>query len=62
MRSVSPTGDMAMTMMACADTMGTEYEFTQALGTVDGYRITGDTLALLTGGTVVLRFEAIYLQ
>jgi putative lipoprotein len=54
-------GPLAMTMMACIDQMETEQKYTQALGEMDSYKITGDTLLIYHDGTVILRFEAIYL-
>lgn len=51
---------MVGTMMACEKGMETERAFLQALGRVDGWRISGRTLDLLDGsGTEVARFEGL---
>ena len=52
-------GPMAMTMMACADSMETETAFMQALEAMDNHRIQGDELRMFQGDTEVLLFRAV---
>jgi len=52
-------GQMASTMMACANGMGTEQDFLKALGEVKRWKIVGKQLELMDGaGKVVAVFEA----
>lgn len=56
-------GTLAMTRMACPDTMlKVEQATTEALGNFNGYTIHGDTLTLLKDGKMLARFEALYLK
>jgi len=56
-------GEMASTMMACADGMDTERTFLEALACVKTWKITGEHLELFDGnGSVLARFEARYLR
>jgi len=51
-------GNMAVTMMACADGNDTEQAFLQALGEVTRYDLSGERLQLLQDGTELLLFGA----
>lgn len=52
-------GQVASTMMACADGMDTEQKFLKALGSVSQWKITDRRLQLMDGsGVVVAEFEA----
>lgn len=53
-------GRMGATMMACIDGMDTERAFLDALENADRYVITGQTLAIYQGDTVLARFEAVH--
>lgn len=55
-------GPLAMTMMACIDTMELERNFGLALSEMNRYEIEGDTLRGYAGDEVILRFEAVYLE
>jgi hypothetical protein len=51
------------TMMACPPPlMESEQKFSEALGTVDNFKITGDNMQLRQGDTVLAEFEAVYLK
>ena len=52
-------GPMAMTMMACADSMETETAFMQALDSMDKHEIQTDELRMFQGDTEVLLFKAV---
>lgn len=51
-------GPLASTMRACAEGGDLEQRYLQVLGTVDAYRMQGETLALLAGEEVVATFKA----
>lgn len=51
-------GPLAGTMMACPDGGELERNYLQALGTVNAFRLEGDTLSLLAGAEVVATFRA----
>jgi copper homeostasis protein (lipoprotein) len=54
---------MIGTMMACEKGMETEKAFMEALGRVQGWRISGRTLALLDGSdTEIARFEGLHMK
>ncbi|QFU77458.1 META domain-containing protein [Halioglobus maricola] len=50
-------GNLAGTMMACADGGELEQRYLKTLGSVDAYRMEGDNLALLSGSEVVATFK-----
>ena len=52
-------GPMAMTMMACADSMETETAFMQALDSMDKHEIQTDELRMFQDDTEVLLFKAV---
>jgi putative lipoprotein len=51
-------GNMAGTMMACADGAEIEQTYLQMLGRVDAFRVQGKTLSLLQGDQVLATFQA----
>jgi len=51
-------GPLASTMRACAQGGDLEQRYLKVLGTVDAYRMQGETLALLAGDDVVATFTA----
>lgn len=51
-------GLMASTMMACAETGDLERNYLQMLGRVTAYRLSGDTLSLLSGPEIVATYRA----
>jgi heat shock protein HslJ len=51
-------GSLISTLRACAKGMDIEKGMTDALASVDGYVMSGGTLALMAGGSTVARFEA----
>ena len=53
-------GRMGATMMACVDGMDTERAFLDALENTDRYVITGQTMAIYRGDTILARFEAVH--
>lgn len=56
-------GQIAATMMACAEGMDVEREFHQALRQVASWRIEGETLELFdAGGVSIAQFESRYLK
>ena len=56
-------GPMASTMMACTpEIMQLEREFSKALTETDSYIISGDSLELRKGDTVLAKLEALYLR
>ena len=55
-------GEIAVTRKACLEGMDVEQQYMQALRTIDAYRISGESLALLEAGTQALGFEAVYFQ
>lgn len=55
-------GQLATTMMACADGMQTEHAFLTALGDVSAWEVTGLNLTLKDGaGDELAHFEAVHL-
>ena len=55
-------GQLATTMMACADGMQTEHQFLGVLEGVSAWEVTGTSLTLKDGaGDDVARFEAVHL-
>lgn len=50
-------GPLAGTLMACPEGGELERAYLDALGTVDGFRIAGDSLTLLSGDAVVASFR-----
>lgn len=54
-------GPLAATRMFCKDTAETERLFMDALGRTKSWRIAGDSLAILDGGSVLATFAAVYL-
>ena len=55
-------GQLATTMMACADGMQTEHAFLEVLENVSAWEVTGSNLTLKDGaGDDVARFEAVHL-
>jgi len=55
-------GQLATTMMACADGMQTEHAFLEVLEKVSAWEVTGSNLTLKDGaGDDVARFEAVHL-
>lgn len=52
-------GLMASTMMACAETGDIERNYLQMLGKVNAYRLTGDTLSLLSGPEILATYQAL---
>ena len=56
-------GEIASTMMACADGMDVEQIFHKALRSADSYALNGDRLVLIRARMSPLaRFEAVYLR
>lgn len=51
-------GDMAVTLMACAEGGELERAYLQMLDRVDRYRLDGDTLTLFAGGEALAAFRA----
>lgn len=54
---------MASTMMACTpEIMQVERAFSKALAETDSYSVSGDSLMLMKGDTVLAEMEALYLK
>jgi len=52
-------GPLATTLMACTpELMGQETLYFELLAQVDGYEVSGDKLMMMSGDTVLIRFES----